>query len=363
MKKIYLKACLNKNLGDDLFVKILVERYNKIKFYTSSVVHYNNRLICQNLHIKSGKHIRVINKIGKVILKKSDIVERQMYKSKDALIYVGGSIFMENNNIDVWKKSVDKYKNLNMPFFIIGANFGPYKTAEYVTLIKNGVLKKANDVCFRENYSYELFKELNNVRKASDLVFSLDISNIKIKNSKKVVMSIIDCRRKVKEEYQSIYEKKIIELTKFFINKDYEIVYMSYCKAEEDEKAIKSIIKKLDKELKKHIKVYKYRGNTDEALDVMADCQIVVGSRFHANILGLLLGKVVFPICYSDKTKNVLEDMDFKGKILDIKEIEKFDVNMISEEDLNYKKDVSFQIKDSKRHFEKIDELIREEGK
>ena len=71
----------------------------------------------------------------------------------------------------------------------------------------------------------------------------------------------------------------------------------------------------------------------EEALNIMGDCQIVIGTRFHANILGLLLGKTVIPIAYSDKTINevlmsnniiesgkldeILNENDYSYKIVD----------------------------------------------
>ena len=183
--------------------------------------------------------------------------------------------------------------------------------------------------------------------------------NIKMTNSKKVVISVIDCERKAKKEYKENYEKTIIDMVNFFEKNGYEIVLMSYCKKEGDEEAIKSILSKIENEkIKSKIKTYFYSGNTEEALDVMGDCQIVVGSRFHANILGLVLNKTIIPIAYSDKTLNVLRDMNFKGKIYDIRNLDNFENNSLKEEDLTYKLDVNFQKKDAQRHFEKLDKVL-----
>lgn len=49
----------------------------------------------------------------------------------------------------------------------------------------------------------------------------------------------------------------------------------------------------------------------DEVLRELAASEIVVGTRFHATILGLVAGARVLPIMYSDKTKHVLEDIHF----------------------------------------------------
>ena len=110
-----------------------------------------------------------------------------------------------------------------------------------------------------------------------------------------------------------------------------------------------------------NIEYYFYRGNIVEALNKIADSQIVVGTRFHANILGLIMKKTIIPIAYSDKTINVLKDMNYKGKIFDIRDIGNFNIDSLDEQDLFYKYDVSFQKEDSEKQFEKLDEIIKSE--
>ena len=65
---------------------------------------------------------------------------------------------------------------------------------------------------------------------------------------------------------------------------------------------------------------------------------------------------------YSDKTKNVLEDMKYEGKIIDIRKLQDFDASSIIEEkDLQYKQDISFQVKDAQNHFYKLDQILKKE--
>ena len=69
-------------------------------------------------------------------------------------------------------------------------------------------------------------------------------------------------------------------------------------------------------------------------------------------ILGLLFGKTVIPIVYSKKTLNVMKDLDFKGDYIKIEEFNNFDISSLN---LNYTLDISKEILDSQRHFEKLD--------
>lgn len=356
MIKIYIDAVLEKNLGDDLFVFILINRYRNCMFYSQTRFDYSDYK--ENLKIYSGKYINYINKIMSAIFKQGKFCGKILKNKCNYMVGIGGSIFMEWGNIKKIKRHFSIYSK-EKKYFILGANFGPYKTNEFKYFIKESVLKYAQDVCFREEHSYELFKDLPNVRYASDIVFTLDTSNIKITDNKKVVISVIDCDKKINSKYTELYENKIIELIKLFYTKGYEITLMSYCKSEGDEFAIERIISKLDDEkIRKDINKYFYDGNIEEALNVMGDCQIVIGTRFHANILGLVMNKTIIPIAYSDKTLNVLKDMNFKGKVFDIRDMDNFKVNELTDDDLKYKLDVSYQKKDAQRQFEKLDKIL-----
>ncbi|MBO5397962.1 MAG: polysaccharide pyruvyl transferase family protein [Clostridia bacterium] len=340
--KIFIDAFLEGNLGDDIFVDILLNRYPNHQFYTLSWDY----LPTKNLKVFSNKFlIKVIRKLS---------LKKIVASTCDLSVTIGGSMYMEHEGDS--KKSFSLGKQ---PHYIMGINFGPYKTKEYFDNI-HGLFKNAEDVCFREEYSYNLFKDLPNVRCAPDIVFSMDTSNIKVTDRKRVVFSIISCRRKMEEKYTKAYEEKIIEMTKFFIDKGYEVCYMSFCKDEFDEEAIEAILNKCDSNLRKNISTYYYKGNRQEALEQLADSQIIVGGRFHANILGLLFGKTVIPMLYSNKTQNVLDNMNFKGKIIDIRKINELDIKKeLTKDMLEYKQNIKYEMEHAEEHFKKLDQVLR----
>lgn len=339
--KIYTDAYLAKNLGDDLFIDILTKRYPNHQFYAISkgIKGYNQK----NLKVFTNPYFfRILKKFQ---------WEKYLANCYDLVVSIGGSMYMENNDS---KRDFSLGKNKH---YILGSNFGPYQTEEYFQNIYQ-LFKEADDVCFREKYSYELFKSLPNVRYAPDIVFSMDTENVKITNRKRAIISIISCSRKLEEKYTKTYEKKMIELIEFLLQKGYEVCLMSFCKEEKDEEAIELILEHCDESIRSKIETYYYNGNIEEALNVMGDSQIIIGSRFHANIIGLLLGKTVIPVLYSDKTKHVLEDMQIQPKIIDIRKLEEFEVSAISEEDLNYHIDITKQKEDAQSHFEKLDKQL-----
>ena len=149
--KVYLNAYLQKNLGDDLFVYILMNRYNNHEFYTMTI-DKTYRHMFEHLHVLDSKYIvKVLKKLGLKSLVSSFC---------ELNLTLGGSMFIENPG--------DMNRNYSLgknDHYILGVNFGPYKTQKYFDNIK-GLFSSAKDVCFREEYSYNLFNDLPQVRKA-----------------------------------------------------------------------------------------------------------------------------------------------------------------------------------------------------
>ena len=304
--KIFIKAYVNKNLGDDLFLKILNERY-----YKNNTFLITEKAKYLNLRNTKYYNCGIIEKIINKIKSKLKINYIKKYQKKcDVSIYIGGSIFIEKEREVYPYEGVGKY-------FVIGSNFGPYKSKRYLKKTKE-FFECAEDVCLRDNYSYEKFKELKNVRKASDVVFNLDTTNIKISQKQVIIISIINCFKKCDSKIVEVYNYMLLNFIEENKRK-YKIILMSFCENEGDREAVDYIYNRIKD--KNNIGRYYYNGNINEALNIIANSEIIIGSRFHANIIGLILKKKIIPLAYSDKTINVLKDMNFNGIIYDLREI------------------------------------------
>ena len=134
MKKVFIMAYLRKNLGDDLFVKMLLEKYENIDFYIKYDKHEYLDVLkkYKNLHVLYGKDTDEE-------LHSTDVNEY------DAYIYIGGSIFMEGglsyNLSEKFYDFVRRCKENNKPFCYISCNYGPYKTEEYFELSRNNFME------------------------------------------------------------------------------------------------------------------------------------------------------------------------------------------------------------------------------
>lgn len=363
MKNIMINAYTRLNLGDDLFIKILCDRYPKSKFEIICNKKYSISFRCIK-NLKCYSYDSFIIKVINYIFRKFGVDNffRNYHENKsDVYITIGGSIFMQNSDWKEWLEQLSKKISNKKQAYILGANFGPYTDNEYVNCHRK-LFELYTDICFRDKYSYNIFKELENVRMCPDIVFQIGKNEIKASNNTLVISVIKPSERKALTQYDDIYYKKIIEICIKAIDLGLDINLMSFCKDEGDEEAIIKILNMIPHKYYKNIETYFYRGNIDEALNIISGCKAIIATRFHAMILGYAYNKPVFPIIYSDKMKNAINDIDSNIKYSNINNINKYSVDEIIKYINNNKQDINIDsiIKQSENHFLKLDKYLIE---
>ena len=192
-KKVFLYAYDKVNLGDDLFIRFITSRYQDCEFtMISNKVNIENFKDIKNLHIidENSTKINIMNKIHPSLFAN---YQHKLKMKSDAVCYIGGSIFMEG---DTWNDVVNwwDFQVNNYPFYVLGANFGPYKTEEYRK--KMGIVfSKLKGICFRDRYSYELFSDIKSARVAPDILFGQKMPGV-IEKKKQVFVSVVNCENK-----------------------------------------------------------------------------------------------------------------------------------------------------------------------
>jgi len=355
MKKVLIRFYSANNLGDDLFIKVITNRYKNV-FSLIAQVNTPAFKSIDNLNLYKNRILSSISYRLSIFLNISDLWLSILAKKNDLLVYIGGSLFIEGNNLQKWQQEKNLYQRCKIPYYILGSNVGPYKHEKFINILKD-IFKNAEDVCFRDKASYGLYEGLKTTRVASDIAFSLDISKYEIKDEKTAIFSIINCDNRFGKNVTDRYDQEIINMTRQLVNKGYKVIYMSFCKYEGDEVAIKRIVNKLDIDLANKVKIFNYDGNLEEALSLIAKCKIMVASRFHAVILGLLFSKKVLPLAYSNKTINILHDLGFNGDVVDINNINKFDGSNFNFDNLQIN-NVDEQIKLSESQFQELDKVL-----
>ena len=366
MKNILITAYFNLNVGDDLFVKILLERYKDHHFwiYTTKknaipFSKYKNITLIEDV-IPSIYH-RIINKFRTNNSHKKKYIRDiiNVYTRKDVcfdgIVSIGGSLFIENLNNktphSIMYSTLHKIMP-NIKHYFIGCNFGPYTEQSFKDQYDN-IFKSAVDVCFRESYSASIFDNLDNVRFAPDVVFQYEIK-AKKKIDKSIGISLIDLsNRSDLSMYESSYIDVHIRLITDAIENNNKITLFSFCRHEGDERVISKLLDLIDPQYRDKIEVVLYNGDLDLFLSKYSEMEKMICSRFHAMILSLILKQPIFPIIYSKKMINVLEDIHFDSFFCPIKEIKKMSFERINQQ--TNLTDVSIEISKSVEQFYSLD--------
>lgn len=360
MKKVMVYAYTRYNLGDDLLVKILCDRYRDTKFVMYTYPLYSKILTCCNnlsIYSNSAPFSKIVNCIGKII-GKTNAYERSVAHKCDLCICITGSLFIQGGvHWEPYLHYIASRRLEGKPYFLLGANFGPYSDPLFFQGFKE-LFKSYTDICFREKFSYELFSDLENVRFAPDVVLSGDYSKyVNDQFEKRVACSVIDFSDRVDlMQYKENYLSTLEMICKKYLNEGYTVDLLSFCSSEGDELTIDKLEDKI-----KSQRLIHHRYCTDTTLEGMLDCigkaEIVIASRFHAMILGWSMKKKTLPIIYSSKMRNVMDDFGYTGMSYDIIHDDFFDVDQMDPSIF----DITKFSEDSYMQFKRLDEYLKKE--
>lgn len=331
MKRVLLHAYTHFNLGDDLFIKIICERYPNAQFTLDAPQAYKEKFReIKNLLIfpNDSFPVRGIRFICKQ-LNKLPLFYRLLSKNHDVIVQIGGSLFIQNKD---WAANLAHTKALQVkgiPTFLLGINFGPFHDDDFYFKHQQA-FQAYTDICFREQYSYRLFQTIPHARLAGDIGFLLSKQKAS-KKQKSVIISVI--KPSIREDlshYDEVYYDKIKEITIFLIHQGYEVILMSFCAYEGDPEAIQAILSLLPEQYQSLTKAYYYEGDLEAGLQHIAEAQFMIATRFHAFILALTFEIPVFPIIYSQKTRHVIEDIHFDKPFITFDQLHRLDLAEIT---------------------------------
>ncbi|WP_142339109.1 polysaccharide pyruvyl transferase family protein [Priestia megaterium] len=361
MKRVMIYAYTQFNLGDDLFIKVLCERYPNTNFVLYAPSRYKITFKEIN-NITFYPSDSIINRGVNYLFRKlglNEVIRRILVRRCNAVVQIGGSLFIQGEN---WKgilEHTEAMKPKDKPFYLLGTNFGPYSNSDFYESYKE-IFRNYTDICFRDQYSYNLFKDLNNTRLADDVIFQLKTQQIRKQENNIIISVIKPSIREHLSQYDEIYYNKIKDIAIYFIEKGYYVTLMSFCELEGDKEAVENIVDLIPSEFSVRVKKHYYTTNIEDTLNLIAQSSFIVATRFHSMILGWVFNKPVFPIIYSEKMTNVMKDVGFKGLFTDFKNINSVKPEQVFECIQMNLLDVSKQVKRAEGHFEKLDKYLYE---
>lgn len=327
MKRVFLYAYDRVNLGDDLFIHTITKRYPKVRFFIrTDAANKGTFRQLENLKVLN-KNAVIPKLLGRFRGSLAARYDRWWERRCHASVYIGGSIYMEYDSSPGFLEWLD-FQAENQKFFSLGANFGPYRTEDYRRRLGQ-IFEKMNDVCFRDRWSCKQFSDCSRVRYAPDILFSYPMKKCPIRD-KQVFVSVINCEGR--EDHSSTsgmderYVANMARILKDYLNAGCTLVMAAFCKEEGDDESIRKILCTMNSTDDHRIKILTYDGTNAEALtDAISESAYVIASRFHATILAMAAGRPVLPLIYSDKTMNVLKDLEFGGTCFDLRTIATWD--------------------------------------
>lgn len=310
---IRLYAYFNQNLGDDLMVRILLQRYPQYHFYSDSWApgpELPNFVNAETLQRRYGRLNHILNIL--TLNKRKDFflnAVRARYARKCICsVYIGGSLYMQDGT-PAYHLAREEGKLDHKPLFVIGANFGPYREEEFRDGFE-AYFCRCGGVTFRDRKSEALFVHCGNVRYAPDVV--LNLPALPGKSDGTVLISVIDLEhRPALAQWQEAYEDFLARLCSACLAQGKRPVLLSFCENEGDARAVGRILGRLRLEHRVCTGALYYRGAPEEILYAFETAERVIATRFHALILALCCEKPVFAIAYNEKITNVLEDLNF----------------------------------------------------
>lgn len=368
MKFIKISGYFQNNVGDDLMIETLLNRYPDVVFWgykenqkKSRRMMYANYISIDDIYKKYGGINNVFNQITRGHMRDAliHLIIKYIERHCCCAVGIGGSLYGEWDSSIEFRLQYEDSKRVNgKPYFILGANFGPYKNPCHYEAFRE-YFQTCDVVSFRDQTSFNLFENLPMVQWAPDIVFS--INEGKISDNNTVLISVIDINENKHTElsnYSEAYFKFVGNLCKTIVERKLTPILVSFCSAEGDERAIYKIRNTVPPSINERIQTFLYDGDTDKILELFRSAHYIVATRFHAMVLALKFQKPFFAIAYDQKLIYVLKDMQLES-YCDFKDVDKISM----ETALDQKNEMSTARiekieKQAERHFDALDAFL-----
>ena len=317
-----------KNLGDDLFFETLFSRYPDVLFVAYASPDYGEffgRYKNVKFYNYDLPYIKKINNLGRR-LRMTELFQSLLLKRCDGAVHIGGSIYRQNAAYLTDYKIREKRMRKGKPFFSISSNFGPFYSDDYKQMWSKA-FENSRDICFRDKYSYELFKDIKSVRYSPDVLFSFKAPPADTVKGK-VAISVINPYLEVRNFDKSLCDAYLFSLKETvasLVLSGKTVDILGFCSAEKDNEFVEKLYSMLPEYTKSGVTRINYSfEDRDIILSSLSSAEYIVGTRLHSVILGIAMGKKVLPVAYGNKISNILSDIGFTGTVIRIEELENY---------------------------------------
>ena len=310
---ILVSGYLDRNFGDDIMIRILADRLKEHKLYLKT----NRKELL--IPFKDIDNVFELEENEKV--------------NFDAMVRVIGSGFMTNSKIGLYyaikdlmyyKKQKKKCKNL----ITIGCNVGPFSN-KFAEFILKRQMNYFDLITTRDENSYDYVKR--HTKKAivscyPDIAFSIPQNWLPKEKSVENCLGISAYRNNSKPYLNYDYYFAMAKIADEYIGRTGKKVLIFAFDIENENDIVSAYtIKSLCKGAEM-IEIILHIDNGDNIIKNMARCSNIIAVRFHSAILAMRLGIPFFPVIYSEKLNNVLNDLNYTGERVLYSEAKSIDV-------------------------------------
>lgn len=315
---------LDNNLGDNIMGETLL--------------HYleTRNIKCYLLATDEFTYADILAKYPNVCLitnlKKETLREHNIH----FYIKIGGSMFPHNSIKEGVLRFLTLFQYMQLKrngvkIFILGCNVGPFSSSIGVYATKK-IIKMANLITCRDKETFNFISKI----KSKDYYLYPDVvfnrKDLKIGKQEKGVLGISTYTgytsnlKKSNLPYSKIMiniinkyiEASPLNKVKLFVfdtgyNSDYPTTYKIYHNVD----------------CKDKVEVVAFDGNIYSFMQEFNKCSYMIGTRFHSIILSLFCKIPVLPVVYSNKSRNILSDLNYQGIKLDISNLININVENI----------------------------------
>ncbi|MBQ6637654.1 MAG: polysaccharide pyruvyl transferase family protein [Lachnospiraceae bacterium] len=302
---IYLDAYFDCNYGDDIFIKGITALFPMHRFYTI-LEHYPDRII------------RWADEIPNLFL----LPEKKLFMDKrffDAYVCVGGDIFPDGGDFEKRKSYIRSVKANNGKVFFVGFSL----FHEYGTKTKEdfqNMMKDADIIAPRDEESAAILRTIlpdKEIVSMADLALSTEYFGESPKKERKNILGIsVREPGNVSEEVLKNYILSINSAAAEYLKKD-ETNRVRLFGLSDGINSDRDIIAQITSEIEdgKRVEEVIYQGNIKDTVSLIEECELVIGTRFHA-ILTCIAKQIPFiPVSYEVKTDHLLKEISYDGTV------------------------------------------------
>ena len=301
---ILLEAYLDSNFGDDLFVHMLLQRYQEHQF---------------ELMMSANQRVA----FSRPNLTKIDYLDAESHLERYGIyVFVGGDFFSPLADHASRYRRAHAIKENGGHVFILGCSLNRTYTEEEYQQV-NAVFSEADFVSFRDEVSYrQCLEYMRNVHAVSSADMSCllhdELRELSQSSGEEGVLGISVRKRMGSEDdgtyLEYIYKMRDIALAHLNTDARNTVVFLALSTGDwDDRKTAMDIIRLLPESLAGRMSVRAYAGDIEGFIAEASQCSSFVCTRFHSLCMAILFGKPFVPISYEVKVENILKTLGYDG--------------------------------------------------